>query len=109
MHAKAYSGMCPWHTESLIEKEIKVSFIGTPPFITRTNNHVDGSDFILTRLFAKKHGFIPVFEPARSVDVVMSNGTTYGMFHRVIRMCRSLVDKKKPLSSLNLTGFNKAM
>ena len=93
MHAHAYNGMCPWHTESPIKKEIKISFIGAPPFITNNQGQIDGSDFILTRLFAKKHGFIPIFQPARAVDVVMSNGTTSGMFYWVIRMCSYLFNK----------------
>ena len=85
MHVQVYNGMCPWHTESPLQKEIKVSFIGGRPYIIYSP--IGGSDFILTRLFAKKHGFIPKFIPARSVGVVKSNGTTSGMFHLVIKMC----------------------
>ena len=83
MYAQVYRGMCPWHTESPLQKEIKVSFFGTPPYITR--NPMGGTDFTVTRLFAKKHGFIPEFIPAKTVDVVNSNGTKSGMFHQVKR------------------------
>ena len=84
MYAQVYTGMCPWHTESPLQKDIKVSFFGTPPYITRSP--IGGTDFIVTRLFAKKHGFIPEFIPAKTVDVVSSNGTKSGMFHQVERV-----------------------
>ena len=81
MHAQMYHGMCPLHLQSPFEKEIQVSFIGGRPFITY--DPIGGSAFTVTRLFAKKYGFKPIFLPARAVDVARSNGTTFGMFHRV--------------------------
>ena len=81
MHAHVYNGMCPWHTESPLQKEIIVSFIGVRPYVTYTP--IGGSDFILTRVFAKKHGFIPKFIPEKTVD----SGKCIGMWHWVMKMC----------------------
>ena len=81
MHAQMYNGICPVHLQSPFEKEIQVSFIGGRPFITY--DPIGGSAFTVTRLFAKKYGFTPIFLPARVQDVARSNGTTFGMLHRV--------------------------
>ena len=82
MHAQVYSGVCPYDTENPDQKEIRVSFWGPRPYITY--DPVGGSDFILVGLFAKKHGFIPIFVPARSIEVVKANGTISGMLHSVM-------------------------
>ena len=90
MKAQVYIGMCPWHTESPHQKEIKVSFYGPRPYITYIP--VGGSDFTVIRLFAKKHGFIPKFIPARSADIVKANGKATGLLHWVIENCSYLVN-----------------
>ena len=90
VHAQAYNGMCPWHTESPLQKEIKVSFYGPRPYITYIP--VGGSDFTVIRLFAKKHGFIPKFIPARSADIVKANGKATGLLHWVIEYCSYIVN-----------------
>ena len=87
-HAQVYNAICPCDTESPLQKEIKVSFYGPRPYITYIP--VGGSDFTVVRSFAKKHGFIPKFIPARSADIVKANGMTTGMLHWVIRNCSNL-------------------
>ena len=84
MHAQAYSGICPGHTESALQKELKISFYGARPYVTYVP--IGGSDFTLIRLFAQKHGFIPKFVPARSADIVEANGTKSGLMHWVTRL-----------------------
>ena len=91
MKALAYNGMCPGHTKSPFQKNIKVSFIGLWPYIVY--NPIGGSDFILTRIFAKKHGFNPLFIPAKTFNAVKFNGTTIGMIHQVIKNYSNLLNK----------------
>ena len=59
-HAKLYEGMCPTHTSSPKGKTLKTSFAGTMPYII-TYDPISGSDYIVTRLLAQRHGFIPRF------------------------------------------------
>ena len=80
-HAQIFHGMCPRNAQSLQGKELKVSFIGPEPFVTY--NPVGGSDFLVIKLLAKKFGFFPQFVPEISMDVVKSNGTSYGMVYKV--------------------------
>ena len=80
-HAKVFNGMCPLHTVNPRGKKLHVAFYGARPYITYYP--VGGSDFILTRLLAKRYGFIPTFIQARGFDRSESNGTTYGLTHRV--------------------------
>ena len=59
-HAKFYEGMCPKHTSSPKGKKLAISFAGTRPYIM-TYAPISGSDYLVTRLLAQKHGFIPRF------------------------------------------------
>ena len=86
-HAQVFSGMCPWHTVNPIGKMLQVSFLGGRPYINYLTYPIGGTDFILTRLFAKKHGFFPEFIHARNLDIVKSNGTTTGLIHSVRKVC----------------------
>ena len=80
-HAQVFSGMCPLHTIHPFGKKLQLSFFGGRPYITY--DPLGGTDFILTRLLVKKHGFIPTFIPAKTLDIVKSNGTISGLMHWV--------------------------
>ena len=80
-NAELYSGQCPKHLQSTHGKDLKISFIGTKPYISY--NPVGGSDFIVVKILAKKFRFSPKFIPERSYDMVRNNGTTYGMLYQV--------------------------
>ena len=88
--AEEYSGFCPSHVQEPFGKTLRVSFIGPPPFVIY--NPLGGCDFVITKLLAKKFGFIPKFIPAKSYDIIQKNLTNYGMIHQVnlvkIRCCR---------------------
>ena len=79
--AQVVNGACPKHTQSPHGKELNISFIGPPPFITY--KPIGGSDFLLMRLLAQKFNFRPKFIPERSYGIVKDNGTLYGMLHTV--------------------------
>ena len=68
-HAQVFTGVCPLHTISPSEKMLRISYGGPRPYIM-THVPISGSDYILTRLLAKKHGFIPSF-----ISLVESNLT----------------------------------
>ena len=80
-HAEIYNGLCPLRLENPQGKVLKVSFIGTSPYII--HEPLGGSEVNLMRIFAKKFKFTPKFVPERSFDPIQSNGTIYGMFHTV--------------------------
>ena len=81
--AQFVKGECPGHLQSPFGKQIKVSFIGTRPFVV-TYNPVGGSDFHVIKLLAKKFKFIPRFIPERRIDAtIFPNGTKYGLIHSV--------------------------
>ena len=79
--AQIVNGACPKHTQSPHGKELNISFIGHPPFITYMP--IGGSEFLLMRLLAQKFNFRPKFIPERSYGIVKVNGTLYGRLHAV--------------------------
>ena len=80
-NAEPYSGQCPKHLQSPYGKELRISFIGSKPYISY--DPVGGSDFLVVETLAKKFTFSPKFIPERSYDMVRNNGTTYGMLYQV--------------------------
>ena len=80
-NAELYSEQCPKHLQSTHGKELKISFIGSEPYISY--NTVGGSDFLVVNILAKKFRFSPKFIPERSYDIVINNKTTYGMLYQV--------------------------
>ena len=80
-HAVPYIGPCPKHLVNPYGKELKISFIGTKPYISY--NPVGGSDFLVVKILAKRFRFSPKFIPERSFDIVRNNKTTYGMLYKV--------------------------
>ena len=82
-HAVMFKGSCPLSLENPQGKELKVSFIGTSPYIIYRPVGIGGSEVDLMRIFAQKFKFTPKFIPEKSFNPVQANGTTYGMFHRV--------------------------
>ena len=88
--AQFVKGVCPGHLQSLFGKQIKVSFIGTRPFVTY--NPIGGSDFHVVKLLAKKFKFIPRFIPERRIEAVtFPNGTKYGLMHSVWQLSISSI------------------
>ena len=79
--AQTVNGACPKLAKNLHGKELNISFIGPPPFIT--HNPIGGSEILLMKLLAHKFKFTPKFIPERSYDVAKVNGTLYGMIHKV--------------------------
>ena len=83
MYAEVIKGPCPSHMQQLFGKTLKISFTGLPPYIIY--NPLGGSEFAITKLLAKKFGFVPKYIPAKVFDTVWQNNkTTYGLIHQVI-------------------------
>ena len=82
-HVQLFDGMCPQHTIKPNGKKLQVSFLGGRPYINYITDPIGGTDFILTKLFAKKHGFIPKFIPAMNLDIDKSNETKHGLTYWV--------------------------
>ena len=80
-HADMFKGSCPSSLENPQGRELKVSFIGTTPYIAY--DPFGGSEVDLLQIFAKRFKFSPKFISEKSFDVVQANGQNYGMFHRV--------------------------
>ena len=80
-YAQIFDRACPKDLQNPHGKELNVSFIGTPPFITY--KPVGGSDFLLIQLLAQKFRFVPKFVPEKAKVMVKSNGTNYGMAYAV--------------------------
>ena len=81
-YAQIINGACPKHAEDPRGKVLNVTWAVTPPFVlARRPGH--GSDFLVVKLFAKKFGFTPKFLREEIFDIEKSNGTSYGMIHRV--------------------------
>ena len=80
-HAEMFKDSCPLSLKNPEGKELKISFIGTSPYIIY--DPLGGSEVDLIRIFAKKFKFTPKFIPEKSFDIVQANGKTHGMFHRV--------------------------
>ena len=80
-YAEIMKGSCPLNLENPKGKELKISFIGVSPYITY--NPLGGSEVNLMKILAQHFKFSPKFIPEKSFDIVQTNGTAYGMFHRV--------------------------
>ena len=66
-YAEEFKGSCPSHLQEPFGKTLKISFAGLPPYIIGfiDNKPLGGSDILVTKILAKKFGFIPKFIPAR--------------------------------------------
>ena len=84
-YALIYQGTCPVHLQTPADKVLPIFFIGTTPFIKYPKDFgkLGGSEFLVMKLLAKKHKFIPNLRPAKSFDIVESNGTQYGLVYQV--------------------------
>ena len=82
-YGQLLNGLCPEHAQSPQGKELNISFIGPEPFITY--DPIGGSDFLVIKILAEKFNFIPKFIAEKSMDMVVSNGTSHGMVYKVRR------------------------
>ena len=84
-YAQMHQGICPFHLQKPANKVLKIFFIGVPPFIKypKDGRKLGGSEFLVMELLAKKHKFVPLFLPAKSFDIVKTNGTQYGLVYQV--------------------------
>ena len=80
-HAQTQQVKCPRILQQPLGKKLKISFIGIEPFIKY--KPFGGSEFKVMRILADKFGFSPKFHPERAFDIIIANGTAYGMVHRV--------------------------
>ena len=64
---------------------LPIFFIGTVPYIKYPKDFgkLGGSEFLVMKLLAMKHKFIPKLLPAKSFDIVENNGTHYGLLYQV--------------------------
>ena len=81
--AESYTGLCPGHLQNLQGKELKVSFIGSPPWILydKSGNLIGGSEVIIVEILAEKFNFTPKYVHASSYDIVQGDG--WSMLHQV--------------------------
>ena len=62
MHALIFKGMCPFHLQNPLGREINIVFGYAPPFsIPSPHGGGIGSDFLVMQMLARKNGFIPRF------------------------------------------------
>ena len=80
-----YQGTCPVQLQKPANKLLPIFFIGPVPFIKypKDFDKLGGSEFLVMKLLAKKHKFIPNLRPAKSMDIVKTNGTQYGLVYQV--------------------------
>ena len=72
-HAVVFKGLCPFHLQDPLGKEINVEFGYYPPFSMPSPLGGIGSDFLLVQLLAMKIGFIPRFIYGTNVTAMLSN------------------------------------
>ena len=84
-YALIYQGTCPVHLQEPANKELQIFYIGMDPFIQYPKHYgkLGGSEFMVMKLLAKKHKFTPILRPAKSFDIVKTNGTQYGLVYQV--------------------------
>ena len=84
-YALTYEGTCPVHLQQPANKVLPIFFIGMAPYIKypREYGKLGGSDFLVMKMMAMKHKFTPNFLPAKTVDIVETNGTKYGLVYQV--------------------------
>ena len=84
-YVQIHQGFCPLHLQKPANKELKIFFIGAHPFVKYPKDFgkLGGSEFLVMKLLAKKHKFTPHFLPAKSFDIVETNGTKHGLMHQV--------------------------
>ena len=82
-HAEAHTGLYPDHLQNLQGKELKICFIGGPPYILydKLGNLIGGSDVKIVEIFAQKFNFNPKYVSASSYDIVQGDGSS--MLHQV--------------------------
>ena len=80
-YAEGIKGPCPSHMQQPFGKTLKISFIGTPPYVNY--NPLGGSDFLVTEILANKFHFIPKFIPSKSVDAIQDNEESSSKVYQV--------------------------
>ena len=87
-YVQIHQGFCPLHLQKPANKELKIFFIGAHPFVKYPKDFgkLGGSEFLVMNLLAMKHKFIPNLRPAKSMDIVETNGTQYGLVYQVKKM-----------------------
>ena len=80
-YAQIHNGSCQVKLQMPHGKELKISFIGTKPYINY--NPIGGSEFLVVNILAEKFKFRPKFIPEKAFDIVKQNSTVFGMLHRV--------------------------
>ena len=71
MYAEEFKGSCPSNLQEPFGKTLDISFNGIPPYVIY--NPLGGSDFLVTKILAKKFHFIPKFIYDKSVHVLDDN------------------------------------
>ena len=72
-HALVVKGLCPFHLQNPLGKEINVEFKLNPPFAIPSPLGGVGSDFLMVQLLARKIGFIPRFIYSTNITASLSN------------------------------------
>ena len=81
MYAEDIKGPCPSHMQQPFGKTLKISFIGMPPYVNY--NPLGGSDFVVTKILAKKFSFIPKFIAAKTNAILEDDEASSSMIHQV--------------------------
>ena len=70
MHAQVYHdhGFCPHNAKNIFATKIPVDFFGAIPFIYYMYNPISGSDIILAKILAEKHGLNLKLNPAKATS-----------------------------------------
>ena len=84
-YALIYQGNCPIHLQKPANKVLPIFFIGGTPYIKYPKDfgQLGGSEFLVMKLLAMRHKFTPNLLPAKSFDIVETNGTQYGLVYQV--------------------------
>ena len=84
-YALIYHDTCPAHLQKPDNKILPVFFIGINPFIKspQVYGKLGGSEFLVMKVLAMKHKFIPNLIPAKGFDIHETNGTKFGLVYQV--------------------------
>ena len=80
-YAERIKGSCPFHMQLPFGKTLNISFIGSPPYVIY--NPLGGSDFLVTKILAKKFHFIPNFIPSKNNDAIQDNDASSSNVYQV--------------------------
>ena len=103
-YVQIHEGICPLHLQKPANKVLKVFFIGPFPFVKYPKDYgkFGGSELLVMKLLARKHKFTAKLLPAKSFEIMETNGTQYGLLYQVNMKPNTFYTKIFTLNKLHL-------